>query len=216
MEALGVKIDIPLERIPDCLEKVGLVFLFAPQLHLAMKHVMNARRALKTKTVFNLLGPLTNPLGASVQLVGIYDRARTEMMARALAAVGTKRAFVVAAHDGFDEITTTGPTQVSETDGRDVTTRDILPEDFGLPRGPAEALRGGDAEANARLMRRIFGGEKGPLRDLVLANSSAALVAAGKAADFLSGAALASETIDSGAALAKLQALIAFTHRFAP
>jgi anthranilate phosphoribosyltransferase len=216
LEALGVKIDIPLERIPECLERTGMVFLFAPQLHLAMKHVMNARRALKTKTVFNLLGPLTNPLGASVQLVGIYDRARTEMMARALAAVGTTRAFVVAAHDGFDEITTTGPTQVSETDGVNVTTRDILPEDFGLSRGPAEALQGGDAETNARLMRRIFEGEKGALRDLVLANSSAALVAAGKAADFPSGAALAAETIDSGAAGAKLRALVAFTPQFAP
>jgi len=216
LEALGMKLEIPLERIPECLEKVGVVFLFAPRLHLAMKHVMNARRALKTKTVFNLLGPLTNPLGASVQVVGIYDRARTEMMARALAAVGTKRAFVVAAHDGFDEITITGPTQVSETDGRDVTTRDILPEDFGLERAPAEALQGGDAEINARLMCRIFEGEKGPLRDLVLANSSAALVAAGKATDFPSGAALAGETIDSSAALAKLQGLISFTRRFAP
>jgi anthranilate phosphoribosyltransferase len=216
LEALGVKIDIPLERIPECLEKVGIVFLFAPRLHLAMKHVMNARRALKTKTVFNLLGPLTNPLGASVQLVGIYDRARTEMMARALAAVGTRRAFVVAAHDGFDEITLTGPTQVSEADGASVTTRDIVPEDFGLARGPAEAMRGGDAETNARLMRRIFEGEKGPLRDLVLANSSAALVAAGKAVDFCGGAALAAETIDSGAARAKLQALVTFTRQFAP
>jgi len=215
LEALGVKIDIPLERIPECLEKNGMVFLFAPQLHLAMKHVMNARRALKTKTVFNLLGPLTNPLGATVQLVGVYDRARTEMMARAFAAVGTKRAFVVAAHDSFDEITTTGPTQMSETDGRDVTTRDILPEDFGLPRGPAEALQGGDAETNARLLRGIFEGEKGPLRDLVLANSSAALVAAGKAADFRGGAVLAARTIDSGAAGAKLQALVAFTRQFA-
>ncbi len=215
LEALGVKIDIPLERIPECLEETGMVFLFAPQLHLAMKHVMNARRALKTKTVFNLLGPLTNPLGASMQLVGVYDRARTEMMARALAAVGTRRAFVVAAHDGFDEITLTGPTQVSETDGRGVTTRDILPEDFGLARAPAEAMRGGDAETNARLMRRVFDGEKGPRRDLILANSSAALVAAGKAADLRGGAALAAQTIDSGAARAKLQALIAFTRQFA-
>jgi anthranilate phosphoribosyltransferase len=215
LEALGVKIDIPLERIPECLEESGMVFLFAPQLHLAMKHVMNARRALKTKTVFNLLGPLTNPLGASVQLVGVYDRARTEMMARALAAVGTKRAFVVAAHDGFDEITLTGPTQVSEANERGVTTRDILPEDFGLKRAPADAFQGGDAETNARLMRGIFEGEKGPRRDLVLANSSAALVAAGKAADFHGGAALAAESIDSGAARAKLQALVAFTRQFA-
>ena len=215
LEALGVKINLPLERIPECLERVGMVFLFAPRLHLAMQHVMNARRALKTKTVFNLLGPLTNPLRASVQLVGVYDRARTEMMAQALAAVGTKRALVVAAHDGIDEITTTGPTQVSETDGVDVTTRDILPEDFGLERAPADALRGGDPETNARLLARVLGGERGPLRDLVLANASAALVAAGKAAHFRGGVELAREALDSGAALAQLQALITFTRQFA-
>ena len=161
-----------------------MVFLFAPRLHLAMKHVMNARRSLKTKTVFNLLGPLTNPLRASVQLLGVYDRARTEMMAQTLAAVGTRRAFVVAGDDGMDEITTTGPTRLSETAGTTVTTREIAPEDFGLPRAPAEALRGGDPETNARLLRRVLEGETGPLRDVVLANASAALVAAGKAADF--------------------------------
>jgi anthranilate phosphoribosyltransferase len=128
LEALGVAIDLPLERIPECLERVGMVFLFAPHLHLAMKHVMNARRILKSKTVFNLLGPLTNPLGASVQLLGVYDRARTEMMARALATVGTRRAMVVAGWDGLDEISTTGPTQISETDGRDVRRAKSLPK----------------------------------------------------------------------------------------
>ncbi len=211
LEALGVKIDIPLERIPECLDKVGMVFLFAPRLHLAMKHVMNARRALKTKTVFNLLGPLTNPLGASVQLVGVYDRARTELMARVLSEVGTRRAFVVAGHDGIDEITTTGPTQISETDGAVVSTREVTPEDFGLPRAMPEALRGGDPEANARLMRLLLAGEKGPLRDLVLANASAALVVAGQASGFRDGVARAAEVLDSGAALQKLDALVAVT-----
>jgi anthranilate phosphoribosyltransferase len=211
LEALGVTLDIPFARIPECLEKVGMVFLFAPRLHLAMKHVMNARRALKTKTVFNLLGPLTNPLGASVQLVGVYDRARTEMMA----AVGTRRAFVVAAEDGMDEISTTGPTRVSETDGATVTTREIVPEDFGLPRAPAEALRGGEPETNAQLLRQVLEGAEGPLRDVVLANASAALVAAGKTADFRHGVARAAEALDSHAALQKLEALAAFTRRFA-
>ena len=215
LEALGVRIDLPFERIPECLEKVGMVFLFAPRLHLAMKHVMNARRALKTKTVFNLLGPLTNPLGASVQLVGVYDRARTEMMAQALAAVGTQRAFVVAGRDGIDEITTTGPTQVSETDGAAVSTREVVPEDFGLPRATAEALRGGDPETNARLLRLVLTGERGPRRDLVLANASAALVVAGKAADFRQGVAQAAEVLDSGAANRILDALVAFTREFA-
>jgi anthranilate phosphoribosyltransferase len=215
LEALGVAIDIPFERIPECLENVGMVFLFAPRLHLAMKHVMNARRALKTKTVFNLLGPLTNPLRASVQLVGIYDRARTEMMAQALAAVGTRRAFVVAGDDGMDEISTTGPTRISEAAGATVTTREITPEDFGLPRATAEALRGGEPETNARLLHRVLEGEKGPLRDVVLANASAALVAAGKAADFRHGVARAAEALDSRAALQKLETLIAFTRRVA-
>ena len=215
LEALGVALDIPHERIPECLEKVGIVFLFAPKLHLAMKHVMNARRALKTKTVFNLLGPLTNPLGASMQLVGIYDRARTEMMAHALATVGTRRAFVVAGHDGIDEITTTGPTQVSEIDGKSVATREIGPDDFGLRRAPAEALRGGDPAANALILRRILEGEPGPQRDLVLANASAALVVAGKAEDFRQGVELAAQALDSQAALDKLRAWVSFTQQCA-
>jgi len=215
LEALGVMLDLPLERIPECLESVGMVFLFAPRLHLAMKHVMNARRALKTKTVFNLLGPLTNPLGATVQLLGVYDRTRTEMMAQALAAVGTRRAFVVAGHDGSDEISTAGPTQVSETDGEVVSTREIVPEDFGLRRAPAEALRGGDAETNARFLLRVLEGEHGPRRDVVLANASAALVAAGKAADFRQGVEQAVDALNSKAALGKLRALVAYTQEFA-
>lgn len=215
LEALGVKIDIPLERIPDCLAKVGMVFLFAPRLHLAMKHVMNARRALKTKTVFNLLGPLTNPLGASVQLVGVYDRGRTELMAQVLSKVGTRRAFVVAGHDGIDEITTTGATQVSETDGATVGTSEVNPEDFGLPRASSEELLGSGPEVNARLMRQVLAGEKGPLRDLVLANASAALVVAGQASGFRDGVARAAEVLDSGAALQKLDALVAITREYA-
>jgi anthranilate phosphoribosyltransferase len=214
LEALGVKLDIPVEAIPECLEKVGMVFLFAPRLHPAMKHVMNARRALKTKTVFNLLGPLTNPLAASVQLIGVYDRARTEMMAQALAAVGTRRAFVVASHDGLDEISTSSPTQVSETDGTAVSTRDVTPEDFGLARSSPEDLRGGDAETNARLLRAVLEGQRGPLQDVVLANTSAALVAAGKAPDFRSGVELAAAALDSRKALEKLAALVAFTRQF--
>jgi len=136
-------------------------------------------------------------------------------MAQALAAVGTRRAFVVAAEDGMDEISTTGPTRVSEIDGTTVTTREIAPEDFGLPRAPAEALRGGEPETNARLLRQVLEGAKGPLRDVVLANASAALVAAGKATDFRLGVARAAEALDSRAAFQKLGALAAFTRRFA-
>ena len=213
LEALGVAIDLPLQHIPACLERSGIVFLFAPHLHLAMKHVMNARRSLKTKTVFNLLGPLTNPLGAPVQLVGIYDRTRTEMYARACAAVGTKRAFVVAGHDGLDEISTVGLTQVSEVNNGEIQTRDVYPEEFGLPRAPLDSLRGGDAQANAEILRRLLAGERGPYRDVVLANSSAALVAAGKAQDFLEGVERAAVALDSGAGRQTLAALVEFTQR---
>ncbi len=216
LEALGVIIDLPLEAIPSCLEDVGMVFLFAPRLHLAMKHVMNARRSLKTKSVFNLLGPLTNPLRASVQLVGVYDAARTEMMARALAAVGTRRVYVVAGSDGIDEITTTGPTRLSLSENGEVHTREVHPEEFGLARAPLEALRGGDPEMNARLLRGVLNGERGPYRDVVLANAAAALVLAGKARNFQDGAARSAEAVDSRAAYAKLQALVEFTRKNRP
>jgi len=213
LEALGVSIDLPLENIPACLEKVGMVFLYAPHLHLAMKHVMSARRSIKSKTIFNLLGPVTNPLEASVQLAGVYDPARTEMLAEALGAVGTRRAFVVAASDGLDEITVTGPTKLSEYDSQKITTRHIMPEDFGLPRAESESLAGGDPEQNARLLTGILEGEKNSLRDCILANASAALVAAGKAGDFLEGVAIAREAIDSGEARRTLRALVEFTDR---
>ena len=213
LEALGVAIDLPLERIPECLERVGMVFLFAPHLHLAMKHVMNARRSLKTKTVFNLLGPLTNPLGASVQLLGVYDRGRTEMMAQALATVGTRRALVVAGCDGIDEISTTGPTQISETDGRDVSTHQITPEDFGIRRASADALRGGDPARNSALLRGVLEGETGHYRDVTLANAAAALVAAGKVTNFLEGVETAACAIDSGSARRTLAGLVDFTRK---
>jgi anthranilate phosphoribosyltransferase len=213
LEALGVAIDLPHASIPACLEEVGMVFLFAPSLHLAMKHVMNARRSLKTKSVFNLLGPLSNPLRASVQLVGVYDASRTEMMAGALAAVGTERAFVVTGSDGIDEITLSGPTRFSSNEGGDVRTRDVTPEEFGLARAPLEELRGGDAETNARLLRSVLEGQRGPQRDVVLANAAAALAVAGKARDFIEGVAQAAEAIDSGSALQTLKNLVDFTQR---
>ena len=213
LEALGVSLDLPLARIPECLERVGMVFLFAPHLHLAMQHVTNARRALKTKTVFNLLGPLTNPLGASIQLLGVYDRARTAMMAHTLSAIGTRRAFVVAAWDGTDEISTTGPTQLSEVDGVSVNTRDIFPEDFALRRAQDVALQGGDPATNAELLRRVLEGKPGDHRDLVLVNASAALVAAGRAEGFVRGVEIAAQAIDSGAARRTLAALVEFTQK---
>ena len=213
LETLGVSMDLPLEKIPQCLDEVGMVFLLAPRLHLAMKHVMSARRSLKTKTVFNLLGPLTNPLAATIQLVGVFDSARTEMMAETLRAVGIHRSYVVAGSDGIDEITTTGPTRLSSSSADGVATRDIHPEEFGLPRAMIEQLQGGDAAVNARLLLNVLNGERSPFRDVVLVNAAAALTLAGKAENFAEGVGRAAEAVDSGAARSKLEALAEFTQR---
>ena len=187
LETLGVAIDMPLEQIPQCLDETGIVFLLAPRLHLAMKHVMNARRALKSKSVFNLLGPLTNPLAATIQLVGVFDAGRTEMMAETLRAVGTRRAYVVAGSDGIDEITITGSTRLSSSSSSAIETRDVYPEEFHLPRGSIEQLHGGDAATNARLLLNVLEGERSPYRDVVLANAAAAFTLAGKAQNFAEG-----------------------------
>jgi anthranilate phosphoribosyltransferase len=213
LEALGVAIDLPLARIPECLETVGFVFLFAPHLHLAMKHVMNARRKMKTKTIFNLLGPLTNPLGASTQLAGVYDRGRTEMMAQTLVAVGARRALAVTSHDGLDEISISAPTTMSEAKEGGFRTRtcQVLPGNFGLQASPPGSIAGGDREANARILTGILEGERGPYRDSVVANTSAALVIVGIASSFLEGAERAAEAIDSGRAAETLGKLIEFS-----
>jgi anthranilate phosphoribosyltransferase len=208
--------DLPLKRIPQCLEETGMVFLLAPRLHVAMKHVMNARRSLKTKSVFNLLGPLTNPLAATIQLVGVFDAARTEMMAETLRAVGTQQVYVVAGSDGIDEITTTGPTRLSSTSGNRVVTRDVHPEEFRLPRASIEQLHGGDIATNARLLLSVLEGERSPYRDVALANAAAALTLAGKAQNFAKGVERAAEVLDSGAARAKLRSLVEFTQRYRP
>ncbi len=213
LEALGVAIELPLETIPACLEQVGMVFLFAPHLHAAMKHVMAARRSLKTRTIFNLLGPLTNPLGASVQLAGVYDRDRTETVARALASLGTVRALVVTSHDGMDEISISSLTQVSESRNGTVRTRHLEPEEFRVKRAPLEAISGGGATENARVITQILAGEPGPYREMTLANSSAAIVVAGLAADFAEGTEKARQAIDSGTAARTLKALVDFTRK---
>jgi anthranilate phosphoribosyltransferase len=218
LEALGVAIEIPPERISECLDAVGCVFLYAPQHHAATRHVMSARRAMRTKTVFNLLGPLTNPLGATVQLTGVFDHARTEIMAEALAELGTRRAMVVAAWDGMDEISSTGTTRVSEAVGGKVTTRQVAPEDFGLPQGAAGTIPGGDAATNADILRRVLDGARGPYQpyaEAVLVNTSAALVAASRAESFTEGVAMAAESINSGAASRTLARLVEFTGRHA-
>ncbi len=210
LEALGVNISLPPERLGETIEQVGIGFLFAPALHTAMKHAMKARSELRMRTAFNLLGPLTNPAGASAQVLGVYDAALTELMAHALAELGSQRAYVVHGADGLDEISLSGETHVAELRDGMVTSYTIVPEDFGLRRAPLEAIAGGDAKTNARILRRVLKGELTPHREIVQANAAAALVAADRATDFLDGVRLAAQSIDSGAAQAKLDALIAF------
>jgi anthranilate phosphoribosyltransferase len=211
LEALGVNLAMPPERVGTAIETVGIGFLFAPQVHTAMKHAMAARRELGGRTVFNLLGPLTNPAGARAQVLGVYDASVVELVARALAELGVARAFVVHGADGLDEISLSGETHVAEVRGGGVRSYTVVPEDFGLRRAPLEAIAGGDAAENAQIIRRILRGELGPHREIVQANAAAALVAAGRAADWSEGVRLAGQSIDSGAAREKLEALVAFS-----
>jgi len=208
LEALGVRLDTPPERVAQCIEQVGIGFLFAPALHTAMRHAMPARRKLGGRTVFNLLGPLTNPAGARVQVLGVYAADKTDLLARALAELGSERAFVVHGADGLDEISLSGETRVAEVRDASVRTYTLTPEDFGLSRAPLSALAGGDAQTNAGIIRAILRGKPGPRRDIVLANAAAALVAAGAAADFREGVARATHSIDSEKARAKLEELL--------
>jgi anthranilate phosphoribosyltransferase len=213
MEALGVKIQLAPEVIAQCLKEVGIAFLFAPAIHSAAKYVAPVRRETRLRTVFNLLGPLTNPAGASAQVVGVYALELVDKVAEALSILGTHRGFVVHGLDGLDEITITGPTRVAEIrDGR-LRSYEISPAEFGFKTAPLSTLSGGDAAENARVVREILGGEKSPRRDVVLMNAAAALVAAGKAEHLKDGAAIAGESIDSGHAAEKLDALIRFTSK---
>ena len=218
LEQLGARIDLPPERVARSIEETGIGFLFAPLVHAATRHAMAARRELKTRTIFNLLGPLTNPAGASAQIAGVYSASVTELMARALGELGVRRAFVVHGADGLDEISIGGETYIAELRGGTVRNYTVTPEDFGLRRAPLEAIRGGDAKQNAEIIHKILGRsmlyrDHGAHREIVLANAAAALVAAGRAHDFLDGARLAAKSIDSGAAREKLDAFVAFSQR---
>ncbi|HEY8370944.1 MAG TPA: anthranilate phosphoribosyltransferase [Thermodesulfobacteriota bacterium] len=212
VEALGVKIDLPAERVGRCIDEVGIGFLFAPLLHSAMKYVMLARRQMAIRTVFNILGPLTNPAGAQSQVLGVYDGRLVEPMAAVLKRLGTRRAFVVHGADRLDELSTTGPSQVGEIVGGEVRIYTVTPEDFGLPRSSISELQGGDKAENARIIRAILAGERGPRRDIVVMNAAAALVAGGKARDFAEGARLAAASIDEGRAMDRLERLVRLTN----
>lgn len=210
LEALGVGLAATAGEMAESIERVGVGFLFAPALHPAMRHAQPVRRELKLRTVFNLLGPLTNPAGATRQLVGAHSPRAAELIARTLAALGCERGFVVHGADGLDEISTTTETLAWEIHRGEVVFRTLTPEQFGVRRASLGQLSGGDPQENARIARAILEGEKGPRRDVVLVNAAAALIAAGAAEDFPSAMALAARSIDSGAALARLESLKAF------
>ncbi|MFC3692993.1 anthranilate phosphoribosyltransferase [Chenggangzhangella methanolivorans] len=208
LKALGVDVDLSPERIAACISEAGVGFMFAPNHHSAMRHVGPARTELGMRTIFNLLGPLSNPAGVKRQMVGVFAAKWVEPIAEALSTLGSEAAWVVHGSDGLDEITTSGETSVAQLkDGR-VTTFSISPEDAGLPHHPAEALKGGDAAQNAAALRRVLDGQSGAYRDISILNASAALIVAGRAKSFLEGAELAAASIDSGAAASRLDALI--------
>ena len=212
MEALGVNINLTPARLAACLEEVGIAFLFAPAMHSAMRYVQTARRELRLRTVFNLLGPLTNPAHASAQVVGVYSADLVEKLAEALSMLGLRRAMVVHGADGLDEITITGLTRVAEVREGTVHSYDVTPEEFGMTRGSIEDLSGGDAAENAAIIREILDGKKSPKRDVVLLNAAGALVAAGRADHLVQAVPQAEKSIDSGAAAGKLNALMRFTN----
>ena len=210
LESLGIAVVLAPEKVAQAIREIGIGFLFAPAIHTATRHAHPVRIELKMRTVFNLLGPLTNPAGATAQLVGAPSEHAAELMAGALAELGLERGFVVHGSDGLDEITTTGTTTAFEIREGRVERRTLAPEDFGVERGDGSALKGLGKEGNAAIARTVLGGAAGAQRDIVLVNASAALVAAGKTADFGEGMKIARESIDSGIAWRKVEELARF------
>src|SRR5256885_3028334 len=210
--ALGVKIDLRPDEITRCIYEAGIGFMFAPAHHPAMKHVGPTRVELGTRTIFNLLGPLSNPASVKRQMVGVFSRQWVEPLANVLKNLGSERAYVVHGSDGLDEITTSGPTAVAALEDGKVTTFEIKPEDVGLSPSKPEQLRGGDAESNAAALIEVLKGKKGPFRDVALLNAAAAIVVAGKAKDLKEGVAVATKSLDSAEAEGRLDRLIAVSN----
>ena len=208
LTALGVNIDLAPDKIAHCISEAGIGFMFAPAHHPAMKNVGSTRVELGTRTIFNLLGPLSNPAGVRRQMVGVFSRQWTEPLAQVLKNLGTDRAWVVHGSDGLDEITTCGPTSVTALEDGKIRSFEIAPEDVGLARAKVEQLRGGDAAANAQAVEDVLEGKPSPFRDVALFNAAAALVVAGKAADLKQGLQLATKSLDSGEAEGRLDRLI--------
>lgn len=213
LKTLGIQIDLPPERVEACINDIGIGFLFAPLFHGAMKHAVAPRQETGIRTIFNILGPLTNPAGATVQVLGVFSSIYTELMAQVLLNLGSRHCFVVHGSDGLDEITITGKSRISEGKGGRVLTYPLEPKDFQLPGGSLKDLAGGNADVNAAILLDILKGEKGPKRDVVLMNTAPALVAVGKAKTLQEGVHLAEESIDSGRAMGKLEALKEMTNK---
>ncbi len=216
LEELEVRVDLNREDMEKCLERVGMVFLFAPVLHSSMKHAANPRREIGIRTVFNILGPLTNPAGACAQVLGVYNPTLTEVMARVLAKMGSNRAFVVHGAGGIDEVSLAGPSVICEVKNGSVRKELLDPFKLGFAYAPVSALAGGSRKENAAITRMILEGEQGTRRNVVILNAALALVAGGKARGIAEGLEIAAFSIDSGSALGKLNELIEFTRHLAP
>lgn len=214
LEALGVRIDLGPEEVGRCIDEIGIGFLFAQRLHPAMKHAAAVRKEIGIRTIFNILGPLTNPAGATAQLVGTYSASLAVTMAEALKLLGTGRAIVVHGHGGLDEFSTTGPNQFVYLNS-EISIHCISPEELGLRPAPIETLLGGTPRENAAIALEILNGKQGPKRDIVLFNAAAGIMVSGKADNMAAGLAIATEAIDSGKAMGKLEALISLTQRLA-
>jgi anthranilate phosphoribosyltransferase len=212
LKALGVGIDNPPEMVEQCINEVGVGFLFAPLYHGAMKHAIGPRKEIGIRTVFNILGPLTNPAGAPIQVLGVYSSDLTDLTAQVLMNLGSRHAFCVWGHDGLDEITITGKTKICEAKEGVIKCYHIEPKDFDLPTASLKEIRGGSPEQNARITTEILSGQKGAKRDVVLLNAAPAIVGAGKAKTLQEGVKRASESIESGAAFEKLEALRKMTN----
>ena len=208
LETLGVRLDSPPECAEKCMEEAGMAFLFAPRYHPAMKHAIGPRREIGQRTVFNILGPLTNPAGVKRQLLGVHDPRMMRPLAKGLRLLGAERILLVHGRDGLDEASLSDETDVVELDGGEIKDWTFVPEDAGVGRAPKEALRGGTPEENARAMKKLLEGEKNPLRDVTVLNAACALIAADRAKDLKEGARLAEESIDSGRALEVLDKLV--------
>ncbi|TAK28748.1 MAG: anthranilate phosphoribosyltransferase [Chloroflexota bacterium] len=207
LESLGVRIDLKPEQVASCIERIGIGFMFAPLFHPALRHAMGPRQELGIRSIFNILGPLSNPAGAPYQVMGVANAQLAPLMADVLRHLGCSRALVVHG-DGLDEVSVSGPTTVYHVEEQTIRSYQISPEQYGLARAPVESVRGGTAEENARIVRSVLSGDPGPRRDVVLLNAAAALIAGGAAAEFADGIRVAAQTIDSGAARGKLDALV--------